>query len=312
MLDPKIKADFERQGYRIVGNHSAVKVCLWCKKSITGKDKCYKNTFYGIQSHRCIQSSVSLLNCTHKCEFCWRCLDFTVPKSVENPDNPSFILDGLIRGHKESLQGFKGNKDVTKKLFNEAMNPRHVALSLAGEATLYPYLPALLEEIQKRKMTSFLVTNGTMPEMLEKLLKHKPTQLYITLPAPDEETYKRTCKPLLKDSWQLLMKSLALLHKFGRGTVRLTLVKGLNMINPEGYAELIKKAKPLFVELKAAMPVGYAQYRMAYEQMPSHAEILDFAKKICTETGLKTVDEKPNSRVVLLMKKDKKSRKIKL
>ena len=312
MLDPKIKADFEKQGYRIVGNHSAVKVCLWCKKSITGKDTCYKNTFYGIQSHRCIQASVSLLNCTHKCEFCWRCLDFTVPKAVENPDKPSFILDGLIKEQKEYLQGFKGNKDVTKKLFSETMEPKHVALSLAGEATLYPYLPELIDEIKKRKMTAFLVTNGTMPEMLGKLLKHRPTQLYLTPPAPDEETYKKTCKPLLKDSWQRLLGSLALLHKFDRSTVRLTLAKGLNMINPEGYAKLISKAKPLFIELKAAMPVGYAQYRMAYEQMPGHAEISEFAKKICELTGLKIVDEKPNSRVILLMKKDLKSRKIKL
>ena len=60
------------------------------------------------------------------------------------------------------------------------------------------------------------------------------------------------------------------------------------------------------------MPVGYAQYRMAYEQMPRHEEIVEFAKEICRNTGLKIVDEKPNSRVVLLMKKDKKSRKIKL
>ena len=53
------------------------------------------------------------------------------------------------------------------------------------------------------------------------------------------------------------------------------------MINPEEYAKLIKKAKPEFVELKAAMPVGYAQYRMAYGQMPRHEEIVEFAKEIC-------------------------------
>lgn len=312
MLDTKVKADLEKQGYRLVGSHSAVKVCLWCKKAITGKDSCYKNTFYGIQSHRCIQASVSLLNCTHKCEFCWRCLDYTTPKAIENPDEPFFILDGLISEQKKYLQGFKGNKDATKKLVDEAMQPKHVALSLAGEATLYPLLPELIKEIKKRKMTSFLVTNGTMPEMLEKLIKNQPTQLYITLPAPDEATYIKTCKPLLKDSWQRLMKSLALLHKFKRSTIRLTLVKELNMIKPELYAEMIKKAKPMFVELKAAMPVGYAQYRMAYEQMPSNKEIIDFAENICNNTGLKIIDEKPNSRVVLLMKKDSKSRKIKL
>lgn len=312
MLDKKIKADFEKQGYRIVGNHSAVKVCLWCKRGIQGKDVCYKNTFYGIQSHRCVQSSVTLLNCLHRCEFCWRCMEYTIPKEVENPDEPSFILDELIRRQKEYLQGFKGNKNVPKKLFDEAMEPKHVALSLAGDATLYPKLPELIDEIKKSKMTSFLVTNGLMPQMLEKLLKHMPTQLYITLPAPNEEIYLKVCKPLINDGWKRLMKSLSLLHKFKRSTIRLTLAKKMNMIHPEQYAEIIKKAKPDFVELKAAMPVGYAQYRMAYEQMPRHEEIKEFAKEICKNSGLKIVDEKPNSRVVLLMKKDKKSRKIKL
>ncbi|MDD4877446.1 MAG: 4-demethylwyosine synthase TYW1 [Candidatus Nanoarchaeia archaeon] len=312
MLNPKIKADFEKQGYRLVGNHSAVKVCLWVKRAIQGKDVCYKNTFYGIQSHRCVQSSVTLLNCFHRCEFCWRCMEYTIPKEVENPDEPSFILDGLITEQKKYLQGFKGNKNVPKKLFDEAMTPKHVAISLAGDGTLYPKLPGLIDEIKKRKMTSFLVTNGLKPDMLEKLLKHMPTQLYITLPAPNEEVYMRTCKPLVRDGWKRLQKSLSILHKFKRSTIRLTLVKKLNMVNPEQYAEIIAKAKPMFVELKAAMPVGYAQYRMAYEQMPRHDEIIEFAKKICAVSGLKIIDEKQNSRVVLLMKKDKKSRKIKL
>ena len=39
------------EGYRLVGNHSAVKICGYCRKSITGKDVCYKNTFYGINSY---------------------------------------------------------------------------------------------------------------------------------------------------------------------------------------------------------------------------------------------------------------------
>ncbi len=312
MLDKKIRADFEKQGYRIVGNHSAVKVCLWCKKAIQGRDVCYKNTFYGIQSHRCIQSSVTLLNCFHRCGFCWRCMEYTIPKEIENPDEPSFILDGLIREQKEYLQGFKGNMNISKKLFNEAMEPKHVALSLAGDATMYPKLPELIDEIKKRNMTSFLVTNGLMPEMLKKLLKHMPTQLYITLPAPNEEVYIKVCKPLVRDGWKRLQKSLSLLHKFKRSTIRLTLAKKMNMVYPGQYAEIIKKANPVFVELKAAMPVGYAQYRMAYEQMPRHEEIKEFAKELCKYSGLKIVDEKPNSRVVLVMKKDTKSRKIRL
>ncbi len=311
-MDNKVKSDLEKQGYRIVGRHSAIKVCLWCKRALCSKDVCYKNTFYGIQSHRCIQASVSLFNCYHMCTFCWRCLEHTQAHQVINPDPPELILDGLIKEHKEYLQGFQGNKLVTKKMFNEAMAPKHVALSLAGDATLYPYLPNLIELINERKMTSFVVTNGLVPSMVKKLLKTSITQLYITLPAPNKEQYTKVCRPLINDGWERLNESLSLIRQFKRGTIRLTLAKGINMNNAEDYAEIIDKSKPKFVELKAAMPVGYAQYRMAYESMPSHKNILSFAKEICNMTSLKIVDEKENSRVALLMEKDSKDRMLKL
>ena len=44
----KIK-DLEKQGYRVVGRHSGIKVCLWTKKCLRDEDVCYKNTFYGIR-----------------------------------------------------------------------------------------------------------------------------------------------------------------------------------------------------------------------------------------------------------------------
>lgn len=312
IMDSKLKRDFEKQGYRFVGSHSAVKVCLWCKRAVTGKGVCYKNTFYGINSHQCIQASVSVNNCYLRCEFCWRCLDYTEAREIENPDDPKFILDGLIAEQKRYLQGFKGNKEVDEKRFKEAMSPKHVALSLAGDACLYPRLPELIDEIRSRGMTSFLVTNGLRPDMLKRLMKHKPTQLYITVAAPDEKTYLKTCNPLVPGAWKRMNESLKLLQKFERSTVRLTLAKGLNMVNPEGYVKLLKDLKIDFVEMKAAMPVGYAQYRIAYESMPRHDEIREFAQRICDLAGFRIVDEKENSRVVLLMRKDSPKRKLKL
>lgn len=303
-MEGKVRKDLEKQGYRIVGKHSAIKVCLWCKKSICSKDECYKGKFYGIQSHRCVQSSVSLFNCLHNCQFCWRCLEYTEPNIIKNPGEPGSILDGLIQEHKKFLQGFKGNKEVNRKMFEEAMEPKHIAISLAGDATLYPKLPEFIDLVKKRKMTAFLVTNGMMPEMLKQLLTHQPTQLYITLPAPDKETYLKICNPSVSDGWERLQESLKILNKFKRSTVRLTLAKGMNMHNPGGYAQMIALAKPKFVELKAAMPVGYAQYRMAYSAMPSHSDIKKFGEAIAKLIGMKIADEKENSRVVLLMKKD--------
>ena len=36
----------EKQGYRFIGNHSAVKTCEWTKKSLINKGSCYKQKFY--------------------------------------------------------------------------------------------------------------------------------------------------------------------------------------------------------------------------------------------------------------------------
>ena len=82
------------------------------------------------------------------------------------------------------------------------------------------------------------------------------------------------------------------LPKFKRPTLRLTLVKDYNMKNPEGYAELIKIAKPKFIECKSFMWVGHSKERLEIENMPLHLDIKEFAKKIEKLTNYKIKDEK--------------------
>jgi tRNA wybutosine-synthesizing protein 1 len=55
----KFENRFKEAGYRIVGRHSAVKVCHWTKSALKGGKACYKS-WYGIESHRCIQMTPSL------------------------------------------------------------------------------------------------------------------------------------------------------------------------------------------------------------------------------------------------------------
>ncbi|MBI2665713.1 4-demethylwyosine synthase TYW1, partial [Candidatus Woesearchaeota archaeon] len=55
MISKEIRENFEKQQYRMVGNHSAVKVCSWTKQMIRGKGGCYKFKFYGIKSNQCMQ-----------------------------------------------------------------------------------------------------------------------------------------------------------------------------------------------------------------------------------------------------------------
>ena len=244
--------------------------------------------------------SPSVFACTHNCLFCWRTAKFT-SKWSGPADSPKDILDQAIEAQAKILQGFWGGKCDKQKL-REAMHPNQVAISLVGEPCLYPKLPELVDEIKSRKMTAFVVSNGTLPEMIKKLIKHQPTNMYITLAAPNEKIYKKTCKPSIKDGWQRIQKSISLLKEFDRSVIRLTLVKDLNMVNPEEYAKIIEKAQPSFVEAKAFMPVGGSVQRLPYESMPRHNEIVAFAKAMEKNSSYKIKDEKEDSRVVLLGK----------
>jgi tRNA wybutosine-synthesizing protein 1 len=294
-------AGLEQSGYRFLGEHKhgAVKVCHWTRKSMLNKGFCYKQQFYGIQSHRCLQLTPSLPFCDHRCLFCWRNIDLTNPKWTGEVDNPRDILDGAISAHRKLLSGFGGNPGVDKKKLKEAQNPKHCAISLAGEPMIYPKINELIEECHSRRMTTFLVTNGIHPDGLKDLAE--PTQLYISLVAPDRRTYEAICQPQVKDGWKLLNTSLELMPSFKcRKVIRLTLVKGLNLKDAPSYAKLIKRAKPDFIEAKAYMHVGFARARLKIESMPSLAEIKAFAQELAQEIGYGVFDESEPSRVVLL------------
>lgn len=317
----------KNQGYRFVGNHAAVKICLWTKKSIIDEGVCYKEQFYGIKSHLCCQMS-PWLGCDNKCIHCWRALELDFNKLIDKSKikNPKEIIDGCIKAQRELLSGFRVNdrpkkKQLSKanmKKFKEAQEPMQFAISLSGEPTMYPNIGELIEEIRKRGKTSFLVTNGLYPEKLKQLEKAKqlPTQLYISVNAPDEEVYDKIHRSSKKNAWKLLNKSLEVMSELKgktRTVFRMNMILDLNMSdeNAEKYAEMIKKANPLFVEIKGVMSVGFARQRIPYNKMPYHKDIVDFSKKILKNLPeYKILDEKKESRVVLLGK-DKRDMKIK-
>lgn len=307
-MNKQRRKELEEQGYRIVGNHSAIKICMWTKRSIRCEDVCYKNTFYGIQTHRCVQMTPALPFCTMHCEWCWRDSNFENFKWQGPIDEPKDIVDGCIKQQIKVLQGFKGNEKAQKgDHLIEAFKPKHFAISLVGEMTLYPRLPDLIKEIHSRNMTTFLVTNGTVPEMLEKLNDAPPTQLYITLAAPNNDILTKSCHPSYNDAWDRLMRSLEILNNMNtRRTIRLTLVKELNMVHPEQYAQIFKKFPNIhFIELKGYMWVGHSTDRLKRQSMPYHEDIREFANQIIKHyPKLKIIAEKENSRVLLLSKED--------
>jgi len=282
-----------RQGYHIVGA-GAIKPCLWLNRSMRGGDQCYKHHFYGISSHRCVQSTPTL-ECNHLCLHCWRPIDDPVP--AKEAMEPAEFLEGILAGQKRFLSGYGGAKTTDPSRLAEAQEPKHIAISLMGEPTLYPYLKELIDLIRKRGMTSFLVSNATQPEVLADLM---PTQLYLSLNAPDEEQYMRVCRPA-KDFWPKIKESLEILKEHRcRSVIRMTLASGLNMDRPQDYARLIAMAEPDFVEVKAYMHLGKSRDRLSRSAMPQHFEIMNFSNALEAATGYDLVADVPLSRVALL------------
>ena len=187
--------------------------------------------------------------------------------------------------------------------------PLHFAISLTGEPTMYPRLPELIDEIHNRGMTAYLVTNGSFPDMIEKLKGHEPTQFYLTLAAPNKELFDKTTNPLTKDAWDNFNKTLQIMKDLKcRRVLRLTLTKGHNMVNPEEYGRFIKKLEGHYdyVECKGYMHVGYSKQRLKKENMPNHDEIKEFSVNLSKIVDYNFAMERSDSRVVLLSR-DKKS-----
>ncbi|MCI4408574.1 MAG: 4-demethylwyosine synthase TYW1 [Thermofilum sp.] len=300
-------ARYLRAGYKLVGNHSAVAICRWTRSAIRGERLCYKS-WYGIQSHRCLQMTPVLNFCDFACKFCWR---MHLPGRFKIPngwrwDEPEDIINGSIIAQRLLLIGFKGNPKVSKERFLEAMFPRHFTISLDGEPLLYPKLPDLIKRINERNFTTFLVTNGSIPMRLKEMLKKDahPTNLYLSLYGPNKEVFQATADPKIPNAWENVLTSLELLDQFkkSRTVIRLTMVRDLNMVEPEGYASLIKKANPMFVELKGYTWVGESQKRLPITAMPTLDELEKFAEKIQEITGYKIKVKDDKSRVVMLVR----------
>jgi len=306
-----IERIYRKQGYRLLGKnlHSAVKICRWTKESLRSNRVCYKELWYPpVQSHRCMQMT-PYIGCNHHCLYCWRLhsgdrpgLSWReFPLELESLDEPQEIVKDAIEKRRELLSGFKGNPRVEREKFEESLKPTMMTMSLTGEPTLYPKVSELIVEARKRGMITFLVTNGTMPEVLESM-NPLPFQLYVSVSAPDEKTHIKVSRPLIKDGWARLKRTLELLPSLEtRKVIRLTVIKGLNTKNYEGYAELVRKAEPNFVEVKAYEWVGESQKRLPKEAMPYMEDVRQFAKRISELTGYQIKEEYEPSGAVLLV-----------
>ncbi|MEB2836473.1 MAG: 4-demethylwyosine synthase TYW1 [Desulfurococcales archaeon] len=296
-----------KQKYHFVGRHTVVKKCYWNHAALTQQRFCYKCKFYGIESHRCIQMSPTAFWCWNACLHCWRIRPQDVGVEWDETkmpfaDDPREIVDGIIEEYRRIISGYKGHPRVPKKLLEEAMEPKHVAISLTGEPTLYPYLGELIREIHRRGMTTFLVTRGVRPDVLANL-EEEPSQLYISIEAWDKKSYNYFTRPLVPRAWELTLETLEMLPSFSSPTVlRITHVKGFNDSEEavKGLAKLVRIAQPTYIEVKAYMYVGASRERLTRDNMPSHEEVVRLARRISELTGYPIRSESRPSRIVLL------------
>ncbi len=300
MGDQDLSTELVGQGYQLVGKHSAVKLCYWTRESLERGRDCYKGRFYGIESHRCLQMSPSIDSCNLSCRFCWRNQGWENDGEMAEYDDPEGLLDRSIGAQRRILSGFKGDPNVPPERWDESQSPRHIAISLTGEPTLYPKMNRFLELCHARGITTFLVTNGTNPDALRHL-DPLPTQLYVSVTAPNAEVFRRLTLPAHDDAFDRLRESLAIVHDLRtRRVVRHTLVKGWNLGWVDSYAELDLLARPDFIEPKGYVYMGRSRQRLGRDHVPNHAEIGAFARRLAARTGYLELDESPESKVVLL------------
>jgi tRNA wybutosine-synthesizing protein 1 len=317
-ISDKLKKDLQNKHYGVY-NHSAVQICEWTKKSLRNEGECYKNQFYGVETYSCAQISPNVMWCDQNCIFCWRPAENMLKKEIkEEVDSPKDIIENLLKEKYKLLTGFKGLEKVNKEKLKIALNefPSHWAISLSGEPTLYPKLPELIKELKKHKAKSiFVVSNGQNPKVIKDLDAKKtlPTQLYISLDAWDEKSYREINKGIRKDGWERLLKTLNMLGKLKTRTViRLTVIKGLNDSKKaiKEFAQIIDKSNPDFLEIKSYMHLGYSRERLNRENMPSNEDLNEFCKEL--EKNLKNLkfeDKCLPSKIILYMNTGKNREK---
>jgi tRNA wybutosine-synthesizing protein 1 len=273
----------KKEGYKIIGTHSAVKLCRWTKHQLRGRGGCYKHTFYGITSYQCMETTPSLA-CANKCVFCWRHHKNPVGKEWKwKTDDPYYIVDQAVKKHILMIKETKGIPGVNSQRWKEAHTVRHCALSLVGEPIMYPRINELLGDLHARDISTFLVTNGQHPAAIGALIP--VTQLYVSVDAPTKESLIAVDRPLFSDAWDRLKVSLTLLKDKGQRTVaRLTVVKGWNSDEIEGYAKLIALGKVSLIEVKGVTFCGVSDAsNLNMSNTPWHHEVVELVETLKNE-----------------------------
>ena len=237
--------------------------------------------------------------CNLACTYCWREPHSDTLTKID--DDPYELFLESVRAHRRLLTGYGGNPKADREKWLDAQNPKHVAISLNGEPTLYSRLGEFLEICHQHGVSTFLVTNGSLPKVIEEL-DPLPTQLYVSVDAPNKEIFNRLCKPKFDTAaFEKLEETLELLPSLDTRTVcRHTLIKGESLGHYDDYARLDNIADPDFIEAKGYVYVGNSRSNHTIENMPSHDEIMEFSRTLAPMVGREVLSDRRESRVALI------------
>ena len=310
MLTQEQKERLEKQQYRLVGSHSAVKICFWNKEAIRKDGKvCYKEHFYDVHCGNCLEMSPAI-TCNQRCLHCWRDTSVFSASWEGEIDEPKEIIQGCIEARKKLLIGFKGRAGTDLKKLEKFFLPDHAAISLTGEPTLYPKLPQLVDSFftDFNFRSVFLVTNGTQPEMLRKFgqqSQHYPTNIYLSLESYDLESYKKFNHPVDPQTWDKIQKSMKYLSTIKdktRTILRITAVKGYNLAQAKDFVKFVQLMQPTHVEVKGYSFLGYSRQRLKEGNVPDWDEVKQFAEELGKWSNYKITAEHEPSMIVQLGK----------
>lgn len=184
------------------------------------------------------------------------------------------------------IRQLKGVPGVVPERLEDAFTVRHCALSLVGEPIIYPQINKFVGLLHAQRISSFMVTNAQFPDEIRNLTP--VTQMYLSIDAGTPESLKKIDRPVFPDFWERFLASIDALRDKGQRTVfRLTLVKEWNMDEMQGYAQLIQRGRPDFIEVKGVTYCGNSKASsLTIKNTPYHEEVSVFVKVQCTRSLL--------------------------
>ncbi|MBN2153050.1 MAG: radical SAM protein [Candidatus Lokiarchaeota archaeon] len=301
MLDHHLGAD------KFLHNYDVMADIIWHMKRDGGEVEINEFQAKSGESRNRVEDAIVLLKTT---------------EIVDTHDNVHYYFNPRVDASldpEELLSTYLTTRGEISSAFASAHEPSHAAISLAGEPTLYPHIGGLVGEFKRRGFTTFIVSNGTTPAVLERM-NPLPTQLYITLPPPDEKAYTRIHRPAIRGGYQAITDTLRLLPSLTcRTCLRITHVKGLNdgtgNEHVTGLVRLVKLANPNFLEvkgfavearamlLKKRLGLGGDGTTISESSgfAPTFDDVLGFARMLSDAGGFPIVETSKPSRDVLML-----------